>query len=150
MNTCFTISELPDLVPKILTTLAQYQVPETATVVCLHGDLGAGKTTLTKQIGAQLGITANIQSPTFTILKKYSLPEPSITPWKYLIHIDAYRLHHESELIKLDWETYVSHRENIIFVEWASHIPTCIPKNHIDIYLEHVSETTRMITIKTT
>ena len=116
-----------------------------ATVVCLRGDLGSGKTTLTQSLAQLLGVTSSIQSPTFTILKNYTLPDSDIVPWKHLIHIDAYRLQGESELLRLNWDNYYHNPNNLIIIEWSELVPTLIPDNAIHVQLTHINETTRSI-----
>ncbi|MCX6753845.1 MAG: tRNA (adenosine(37)-N6)-threonylcarbamoyltransferase complex ATPase subunit type 1 TsaE, partial [Candidatus Nomurabacteria bacterium] len=70
-----------------------------ATVISLSGDLGAGKTTITKEIAKQLGIKENVVSPTFVIMKIYKLKSSSkhYFNFKKLIHIDAYRIEDAKE-----------------------------------------------------
>src|SRR5574343_1044494 len=89
---------------------------DSATVVTLSGDLGAGKTTLTQAIGEELGIKENLISPTFVIMKKYELPETKYK-WKNLIHIDAYRLNSGKELLHLGWQEIFEDKDNLIIVE---------------------------------
>ena len=78
-----------------------------ALVVALSGDLGAGKTALTKAVAKHLGIKDKITSPTFVIMKKYPLPllrgsaqRARGSHFKFLFHIDAYRLKNESIVSK--------------------------------------------------
>jgi tRNA threonylcarbamoyladenosine biosynthesis protein TsaE len=78
------------------------------TVVALQGDLGAGKTTLTKHIAHILGIRGRITSPTFVVEKIYGLPKRKDTRFQRFIHIDAYRLEHSGELDALGWHTLVN------------------------------------------
>lgn len=67
-------------------------------ILCLYGELGAGKTTLVKGIAAGLGIEKTITSPTFTLMNIYSTKNNQITQ---LVHIDTYRLKNEEELIEI-------------------------------------------------
>lgn len=73
---------------------------ETATVIALSGDLGAGKTTLTQELARQLGVTDTVISPTFVIMKEYAITRG---PYTQLVHIDAYRLESAAELERLGW-----------------------------------------------
>lgn len=89
---------------------------ESATVVCLYGDLGAGKTTLVQACAKVLGVKDTVTSPTFVILKEYEANNESFDT---MVHIDAYRLEEgKEELVKLSWESYVSNPKSIIFLEW--------------------------------
>lgn len=115
-----------------------------ALVIALTGDLGAGKTAFSQAIGEALGVHDPIQSPTFLIEKIYELHG---SPWQHLIHIDAYRLDDESELIALGWQSIISKPENLIVVEWANKIPNLLPEGTIRVTMRGVDETTREIDI---
>jgi tRNA threonylcarbamoyl adenosine modification protein YjeE len=80
-------------------------------VVLLTGALGAGKTAFTQGIGAGLGVSATINSPTFTILKEYAGRLP-------LYHFDLYRIEDPAELFTLGFEEYFG-SEGVAVVEWA-------------------------------
>lgn len=88
-----------------------------ATVVFLHGDLGSGKTTFTKNLCKYLNLNIEIHSPTFVILKRYDF---DFANFKNLIHIDAYRLKSYSELKKIKFEDYLQDKNNLILIEWPS------------------------------
>ena len=120
------------------------KIGEKALVVGLVGDLGAGKTTFSQAVGATLGVEEAMQSPTFLIEKIYELKEK---PWKHLIHIDAYRLEKESELVSLGWEKIIASPENIILVEWADKIKNILPADTQTIHFNFVDENTREINI---
>ncbi len=82
------------------------------TVIALTGDLGAGKTTLTKAIAKGLGISETLTSPTFTIVCEYDsgrLP---------LFHFDVYRVHDSEELFEIGFEDYM-HKGGLCVIEWA-------------------------------
>src|SRR3989344_466635 len=94
---------------KIAENLAKEIKPNknSATVIGLYGELGSGKTTFMKFFASSLGITETIQSPTFVIMKFYKIPPNYLLPttkYSSLIHIDAYRLEKEEELLKLGWQ----------------------------------------------
>ncbi len=114
----------------------------TATIITLHGDLGAGKTTLVQEIAKQLGIKENIVSPTFVIMKKYECVDGK---FKYLIHIDAYRLEKSEELLKLGWQELIEDRNNLIILEWPENVVDCIPKDVLKVEISHIDENTRTI-----
>src|SRR3990167_96601 len=86
-------------------------------VVLLYGELGAGKTTLTKGIADRLGIKKNIVSPTFTLMQVYK-----ISNIKYqisnLVHIDTYRLKDEKQLYEIGAEDYIGDSETVCVIEW--------------------------------
>lgn len=116
-----------------------------ATLVLLSGDLGAGKTTFTKAIASALGVRSVVISPTFVIMKIYDLKK---THFKRLIHIDAYRLESESELLNLGWKEMLCHPENLILLEWPEKVAGILPKKNVSISFVHKKETVRSITIK--
>lgn len=91
-----------------------------ATILALRGDLGSGKTTFTKKLASHLGVSETIVSPTFVIAKFYALPEDS--PWKQMIHMDAYRLESDEELRKLGFHDEFSNPDNLMVVEWPGNI----------------------------
>lgn len=115
---------------------------DNATIVAFYGDLGAGKTTITKEIAKELGVVNNIISPTFVIIKKYKTKDKI---FKNLIHIDAYRLEKEKEILILGWEEIILESETLIIVEWPEKIAKYLPKDCFNIHLEHKDETTRTI-----
>ena len=119
----------------------------TSTVVGLYGDLGSGKTTFMKYLAEYFGITETIQSPTFVIMKIYQTSSHNEV-FKHLIHIDAYRLEKESEMLNLGWQEIISDSKNLICIEWPERIVGIIPP-HIVLKFEHGDkENERKIKIK--
>lgn len=118
-------------------------------ILLLYGDLGAGKTTLTKGIAEGLGITDEITSPTFTLMNVYSLSssQPSL---RQLVHIDTYRLEDEKELRAIGAEDYIGALDTICIIEWPEKVRGLwINKKHREIFLEHgTTEENRKITLK--
>jgi tRNA threonylcarbamoyladenosine biosynthesis protein TsaE len=108
-------AELPQFTKTIKDKLEGLQQANKSTVVFLSGELGAGKTTFTKAFAKEVGITEDITSPTFVILKRYEIVG---SVFKNLIHIDAYRLKGYDELVKIKFPDYLSNAENLIFIEW--------------------------------
>jgi len=99
-------------------------------VVALIGDLGTGKTALTKYIAEALDIKDDVTSPTFTILKEYKsgrLP---------LYHFDVYRLSGEEETYELGFEEYF-YGDGVCIVEWADKIKGIIPKDSTVIQISY-------------
>jgi tRNA threonylcarbamoyladenosine biosynthesis protein TsaE len=145
MKKDFTISDIPNIARALLLHVTKKE-QKTATLVTLTGDLGAGKTSLVQVIAKKLGVTETVQSPTFVILKRYPLSKKSFLGARFsnLIHIDAYRLVHESELIKLGWNEILADQKNLIFLEWPERIPGIIPKKTHTVSLEHKGEHRRI------
>ena len=85
-------------------------------VIAYTGDLGAGKTALTRGIAAGLGIEEPVLSPTYTIVNEYRsgrLP---------LFHFDLYRIGSEDELFEIGWEDYLA-QGGVCAVEWSENVP---------------------------
>ncbi|WP_077624178.1 tRNA (adenosine(37)-N6)-threonylcarbamoyltransferase complex ATPase subunit type 1 TsaE [Sediminibacillus massiliensis] len=105
-------------------------------VLTLEGDLGAGKTTFTKGLGAGLGVRRTINSPTFTIVKEYQGEIP-------LYHMDVYRLEDSEEDIGFD--EYFN-GDGITVIEWAHFIADYLPEKRLDIEIRLIDEQEREIT----
>ena len=88
-------------------------------IVCLEGDLGAGKTTFTQGLAAALGVPGRVNSPTFCIVQEH---QGEIL----LVHMDLYRLHDEADVEAIGWEDYLA-RGAILVVEWPDRAGTLIP-----------------------
>ena len=111
---------------------------ENGDIIALHGDLGSGKTTLTKGIMQGLEYAYAVTSPTYTLLNEYSSR-------KDVIHIDCYK---ESDLgiwISLGLNDYINNKENIIVIEWPELLISILPDDVINIRLNHISKNKREI-----
>lgn len=97
-------------------------------IVCLNGDLGAGKTTLTKSIGLGLGVTDYITSPTFTLINQYN-------GRLAVYHFDVYRLENVDELYDLGFDEYF-YGKGVCIIEWAEKIEKLLPKERIVLDIE--------------
>lgn len=115
-----------------------------ATVVALQGDLGAGKTAFAQEVGKILGVAENMHSPTFVIEKIYEI---DWNGFKNLIHIDAYRLEKDSELLHLGWEEITKEPENLILIEWPENVAGIIPTDAKRISFKFIDDKTREIEI---
>ena len=104
-------------------------------ILCLDGELGSGKTMFTKGISNAIGITENITSPTFTIIKEYEGELP-------LYHMDVYRLDGNTDGIGI--EEYFT-KGGVVVIEWASTIKDILPEERLDIKFKVVDETKRLI-----
>lgn len=113
---------------------------EKATVVGLYGDLGSGKTAFVKKLAFIFGIKDDITSPTFVIIKKYSI---DFKGFKNFVHIDAYRLDGGYELEAIGWKEMLDNPENLIFIEWPEKVSSVIPNDIRKIKCLFIDENTR-------
>lgn len=99
-------------------------------VLCLIGDLGAGKTAFTKGLAAGLSIKNIITSPTFVLMKNYKANGNKI---KHLAHIDAYRLIDGEQLLGIGVDDFFSQSNCVTVIEWADRVKDIWPKQAIEI-----------------
>ncbi len=124
------MTALQDFAQQLLEQVPAHQ--DRATVVVLDGELGAGKTTLVQQLAQQLGVATPITSPTYTIMQSYEL---SGSPFKTLVHMDAYRLNDLSELTPLHFAELLRQPETLVVIEWGSQIAPALPKGRLTVQL---------------
>lgn len=98
-------------------------------VVVLAGEMGAGKTALTKGLAVALGIDEPVASPTFTIVREYT---DARIP---LVHVDVYRLDHLQELHDLGLDDVLG-EEAVTVVEWGDKVSAALPGDRLDIRIE--------------
>lgn len=109
-------------------------------IVCLEGDLGAGKTHFVKGIAAYFGIEEHrVNSPTFTLINEYSGKIP-------VYHFDCYRLKSEHEALEIGIEEYLF-GDGVSVIEWPSKIKGLIPNDAIQIEIKHNGASKRSIFI---
>ena len=113
-------------------------------VICLVGDLGTGKTHLTKGIALGLGIDENITSPTFNIVNEYD------TGRLKFYHFDVYRVNDPDEIAAIGFDEYIF-GDGVSVIEWSNYIEELIPDENLTIYLEKIPQlgsSFRKVTIK--
>lgn len=94
-------------------------------VICMYGDLGAGKTAFVQGLAKGLGIDEHITSPTFTIVNEYMGDKP-------LYHFDVYRIADSDEMYEIGYEEYIS-GDGISVIEWPQLIEDILPEHRYDI-----------------
>ncbi len=109
-------------------------------VLLFWGNLGAGKSEMTRGIARGLGVTETVTSPSFTILNVY---ESGRMP---LYHFDWYRLQSAEELWEMGMEEYLG-GDGVAVVEWPSQCPEAIPETRLDITIKPLTDTEREITL---
>ncbi len=117
-----------------------------AFLVGLYGNLGAGKTAFVKAVCKKFGLTENIISPTFVIMKIYEINNLN---WKNLVHIDAYRIENSKEITFLGLSEILKDKNNIVFIEWPEKISDLINED-LKVFINPISENenARIIEIK--
>lgn len=108
-------------------------------VICMEGDLGSGKTLFTKAFAKSMGISENITSPTFNIIKEYDGEEGY-----RLYHMDVYRLSESKEDIGI---SEYFNKGGVTIIEWADLISDILPKDRLDIRIKIVDENKRVFYI---
>jgi tRNA threonylcarbamoyl adenosine modification protein YjeE len=123
---------------------AQELVPkkDTATLITLSGELGAGKTAFVKMIAKEMGIEETVNSPTFVLEKIYLLPGQK---FKRLIHIDAYRLERGDNLSSIGFDEIIKDAQNIIFLEWPEKVTSTTLKPDKNISFQVLPDNSRII-----
>lgn len=142
MQKTFSHQDVPVIAQEALAIFSRAHTAQSATVVALSGELGAGKTTLTQAIARELGISERLVSPTFVIMKLYPI---ATGQWKQLVHIDAYRLNSTEELLKLGWDALIADSANLILIEWPEKVPEAIPQGSVRVNISHEGDDSRAI-----
>ena len=110
-------------------------------VICLQGELGAGKTTLVQGLAQGWGSFDPVSSPTFIIVNIYRRPND-----ERLYHMDAYRLDSAPEAAELDLDNMLA--QGSLLVEWPEQVREILPSEHMWISFEYVAEENRHMVIK--
>jgi len=110
-------------------------------VICLQGDLGAGKTTFVQGVAQGWGSLDSVSSPTFIIVNMYRRDDQS-----QLFHMDAYRLDSVPEAEELDLDSMLA--QGPLFIEWPERMDGIIPEEHLWINLEYINDEEREMKFK--
>ena len=128
----------PQQTQKLGAALARQLMPND--VLLLLGDMGAGKSELTRGLARGLGVTGYVTSPTFTILQVH---EDGRLP---LYHFDWYRLSGADELYELSMDEYLQNG-GVAVIEWPSRAEEAIPESYLEVELSPVGDSDRLITL---
>ena len=131
------VSESPDATRAIAANLAS--VAAAGDVLCLWGDLGAGKTVFAKGFGAGLGVRDTISSPSFVLMGEYAGRLP-------LFHIDLYRLASATEA--LDGGLLDDRQsDGVVLIEWPDRLGTALPTDRLDVRIDGTADEPRSLAI---
>ncbi len=133
--TSVTLEDLEDVAQEIVTLLGVYKV------WLFRGEMGAGKTTLIKKVGAAAGVLETMSSPTFAIVNEYAGGT-----FEKIYHFDFYRIEKEIEAIDIGVEEYF-YSGYPCLVEWPEKIPSLIPLQHAEVTIQVDTNTKRTIAI---
>ena len=97
-------------------------------VLCLTGDLGAGKTLFTKGVAAGLGVKEDVTSPSFTLMNLYD-------GRLRVAHFDLYRLDDGGDLDEIGFYEYADEPVGVAIIEWADKFPEALPPHHLSVVL---------------
>lgn len=109
-------------------------------VICLSGELGAGKTTLARGIGRGWGTALRVTSPTFVLINEYPRPHDGAV----LYHIDCYRLERPEDIMTVGLEDILD-GDGAVMIEWPEHIVELLPPDRLWITLAYDSVTKRRL-----
>lgn len=135
MKMTYSLNEIPEVAKKIIATVS-------AKTLIFYGDMGAGKTTLVKEICHQLGVLDNISSPTFSLVNEYITSNNEA-----VFHFDFYRISDEEEALDMGIEDYF-YNEDWCLIEWPQNIKNLLPLEAIEIHLSVLEDGKRNIQIK--
>jgi tRNA threonylcarbamoyladenosine biosynthesis protein TsaE len=116
--------------------LLNYEL-KTTSVLLLQGDLGAGKTTLTKKLMSQRGISKEVSSPTFNIVNTYKTEEGF-----NVHHFDLYRIKHIEELDEIGFWEYLD-SDDLCIIEWPEIIEDYLDIDYLKLHIKHCGEQQR-------
>ncbi|WP_350288612.1 tRNA (adenosine(37)-N6)-threonylcarbamoyltransferase complex ATPase subunit type 1 TsaE [uncultured Croceitalea sp.] len=133
MKLQFTIAELHKVSKELLSSFSQ-------NIICFHGPMGVGKTTLIKAIIKELGAIDSGNSPTFGLVNEYHNAKGELVAY----HFDFYRIENEEEALDMGIEEYFN-TDAYVFIEWPEKISTLLPDNHQKLHLHLIDENTRVI-----
>ncbi len=116
-------------------------------VVCLYGELGAGKTVFVQGMMEYFLPGKRVLSPTFIIVRHYQINHRLI---KRFLHIDLYRMTNIQEIKELEFFESMHKYDTVVAIEWAEKLKDLLPKERIDIRLKTLPEQSRLIEIDQT
>lgn len=134
--------DLAGLAKNVAEFAKNHQPKNRAFLLFLDGELGGGKTTFTKHLAKAFGIAQKVLSPTFVLIHEYDIERSG---YAKMIHVDAYRLESKTDFKSLRLGDYLTAKQNIIVIEWASRMARWLPKSDLAIRFTHKSSQERIL-----
>ena len=134
MQQIYTLKELPKIAKKIIETV-------NGKILLFNGEMGAGKTTLIKEIVKQLGVEEVASSPTFSLVNEYQTDNKET-----IYHFDFYRINSEEEAFDIGIEDYL-YSDAWCFIEWGNKVENLLPLEIININISVNNDNQRTIQI---
>lgn len=135
MNKTYSLPEVPAIAKELIATTKHK-------IILFYAEMGAGKTTLIKEICKQLGVEDVISSPTFSLVNEYKTKDD-----KQIYHFDFYRIEDEEEALDIGIEDYFD-SGNWCFVEWPNNIENLVPLDAVEIHISILEDNQRNIQLK--
>ncbi|MWB93972.1 tRNA (adenosine(37)-N6)-threonylcarbamoyltransferase complex ATPase subunit type 1 TsaE [Flavobacterium sp. GA093] len=135
MNIVFSLDQIQEVAAQILA-----QNPKK--IILFNGEMGAGKTTLIKQLCKSLGVQDATSSPTFSLVNEYFAANNQI-----VYHFDFYRLNRENEALDMGVDDYL-YSGNWCFIEWPEKIASLIPEEHSVVTIELMADGKRNLKLE--
>ena len=127
-------AEIPTIASKIIIAFNQHKI------FLFQGHMGAGKTTIIKNMCYELGVTDNVSSPTYSIVNEYSSPSGKV------FHFDFYRIKSQQEALDLGIDEYL-YSGYYCFIEWPDKIPDILPDHYLKILVREELDQSRTLQI---
>ncbi|KKW21784.1 MAG: hypothetical protein UY71_C0006G0002 [Parcubacteria group bacterium GW2011_GWB1_52_7] len=140
-----TKNELSALAKKLAAKVLKLSKGNNARLISLSGELGGGKTTFTQFFAKALGVRGRVLSPTFVVAHEHPIAKKS--PYRRLIHIDAYRIDGKKFFDSTEIRRYLKNPENIVVIEWGERISKWIPKSDVTMHLQHYKSRYRKVCV---
>ncbi|MDR3226823.1 MAG: tRNA (adenosine(37)-N6)-threonylcarbamoyltransferase complex ATPase subunit type 1 TsaE [Prevotellaceae bacterium] len=128
------LNKLSDAVAELLQHIGDKRI------IAFYGKMGAGKTTIIKEICRQLNVIDIVSSPTFALINEYHCADG-----KQIFHFDFYRINKLDEAYDLGYEEYF-YSKNLCLIEWAEKISPLLPDNTLTIKIEETENGVRIVT----
>lgn len=132
----YSLADLPSLAHEVL-----HELQDAPRVWLFRGQMGAGKTTLSKELIKQLGVAESVQSPTFSLVNEYQSKDG-----QRIYHFDLYRLKNVQEALAIGIEEYLD-SGNYCIIEWPEQAEDLWDFPHVNFHLEALNEQERTLTL---